>query len=182
MVSLMNVLFIVIISSLMMGPVHSHGSDIIDDNEKIELVKVWRVFLKAISTNDLNAIENLSNERIRCLSCLDNTEEEESEIEHFMMAEPDWYEKLYSDKIYIPISKFCKEDFPIIFTKQFIKKLLDSKPGFAVEDFNGKKIYEVIISTTKPGDLFPGHEGGSHLFQFIKINSVLRFWGLDTIP
>ena len=175
-------LFIVIVSSLMIEPVHSYGSDITDNNQYIELVNVWKVFLKAISTNDLKEIRNLSAERIRCLFCLDNTEEEEREIENFKTTEPDWYEKLYDDKVYIPISKFCKQDLPIIFTKKFIKKLLDSKPAFAVEDFNGKRIYEVIITTSKPGELFPGHEGGQQLFQFIKINSVLKFWGIDTIP
>ena len=177
-----GLLIIAMISYLMIEPVHSYGLDIIDQNENIELANAWKIFLKAVLTNDMRKIRNLSVERIRCLSCLENTEKEAKEMIKYQTTEPDWYEKLYEEKIYIPINAFCKQDYPIIFTKKFIKKLQDSKPAYAVEDFNGKKIYEVIITTSKPGESSLEHEGALHLFQFVKTNNGYKFWGIDTIP
>jgi hypothetical protein len=175
-------LIIFILSSLMIVPAHSYGSNILDNNEYIELVSAWKIFLKAVSMNDLQIIKDLSVDKIRCLSCLDNTEEKDKEIEKFKMTEPDWYKKLYEEKIFIPINKFCKEDYPIIFSKIFIQKLQNSETIYTVEHYNDENIYEVIVTTTKPGEIAPGHEGGQHAFQFIKKNNEYKFWGIDTIP
>lgn len=177
-----GLLILFLLANLIIGPVHSYGSNIIDNNEYIELVNAWKIFLKAVSTNDIRKIKSLSVEKIRCLACLDNTEEEDKEMGKFMMTEPDWYEKLYKEKIFILINKFCKQDYPIIFSKKFIKELQNSKPTYIVEYFNDEKIYEVLITTTKPDKIAPGHEGGQHIFQFIKINNGYKFWGIDTIP
>ncbi len=173
---------IAMVSCLMIGPVHSHGLTVMDSHEYIELADAWQIFLQAVSTGDPKIIRNLSAERIRCLSCLENTEEEEKEMEIYKATVPDWYKRLYEEKIYIPVDKFCREDYPIIFTKQFIRKLRAVKPTYATEDYNDRKIYEVVVSTSKPGEMSPGQEGCLHLFQFIKTNSGYRFWGIDTIP
>jgi hypothetical protein len=98
------------------------------------------------------------------------------------MSEPDWYKKLYEEKIFIPIDKFCKQDYPIIFSKMFIKKLQNGKTIYTVDRYNDEIIYEVIVTTTKPGEIAPEHEGGQYAFQFIKINNGYKFWGIDTIP
>jgi len=95
-------------------------------------------------------------------------------------TDPDWYNKLYDDKIYIPIDTFCKQDYPIIFTKELISKLRNSKAGYVVSDFNGQKLYEVLITATKPSVQFP--EGALHTFQFVKTNNAYKFWGIDSIP
>ena len=166
----------------MIGPVHSYGLEIIDNNENLELADAWKIFLKAVATNDMGIIMRLSVGKIRCLACLDNTEEEDKEMTNYRMTEPDWYEKLYKEIIFIPVDRFCRQDYPIIFTKELIEKIQNSNPAYAVEDFDDEKIYEVIIETTKPGELSPGHEGGQHLFQFIKTKNGYRFWGIDTIP
>jgi hypothetical protein len=175
-----GLLIILILSNLMIEPVHSYGSNMND--EFIELGNAWKIFLKAVSSNDIRKIKSLSLEKIRCLACLDNTEEEDKEMTKYMMTEPDWYEKLYKEKIFIPIDTFCKQDYPIIFSKSFIKKLQDSETIYTVDHYNDDIIYEVIITTTQPGKIAPGHEGGQHAFQFIKINHDYKFWGIDTIP
>lgn len=173
---------IVMVLCFMLGPVHSYGLDALDNNEKIALANTWKIFLKAVSNDDLKMIRNLSFERIRCLSCVDNTEQEEKEIEEFEATDPDWYNKLYDEKVYIPVNKFCEEDYAIIFTKEFVKRLQDRKPAYAAEIVNKQKIYEVIIPTLQPGELSPKHEGCLHLFQFIKTKKGYKFWGIDTIP
>lgn len=173
---------LVMILCLMIEPIHTYGLDIINHAENTELVNAWRIFLKAVSTHDMRKIRNLSAERIRCVSCLENTEKETKEMIKYQTTQPDWYEKLYEKKVYIPINKFFEEDYPIIFTKKFIRKLQDSEPTYAVEDFDDQKIYEVIITTSNPGEPSLGHEGGLHLFQFVKTNKGYKFWGIDTIP
>ena len=176
------VIIFVIALRLVVVPVHAYGLDLIDNNEKSELVKTWKTFLKAISAHDMKQLKQLSHEKIRCLTCLDNTEEENQAMTHYMVTDPDWYDKLYKERIFVPIDTFCREDYPILFSKKFIKKLLNTKPAYAAEDFDSKKIYEVIITTAKPGEIAPGHQGVLHLFQFIKTSNGYKFWGIDTIP
>ena len=173
---------IAVIACLIIGPAPSYGLDVIDRKESAELARMWNVFLKAVSAGDLKTIRSLSVEKIRCLSCVDNTEEEARDIESLQATDPEWYRKLYQEKIYIPVNRFCDEDYPILFTKKFIKRLQSRTPTYAVEEFHGLKIYEVIVSTLEPGELSPGHEGSLHLFQFVKTKSGYRFWGIDTVP
>jgi len=47
----------------MIEPVHSYGSNMND--EFIELGNAWKIFLKAVSTNDIRKIKSLSLEKIR---------------------------------------------------------------------------------------------------------------------
>jgi len=176
-------LFIIaMVLCFMLGPFHSYSLDTLDNNEKNALASTWKIFLKAVSSNDLKMIRSLSFERIRCLSCVDNTEKEEKEMEEFEATDPDWYNKFYDEKVYIPVNKFCKEDYAIIFTKEFVKRLQDRKPAYAAEIMNNQKIYEVRIPTLLPGELSPKHEGCLHLFQFIKTKKGYKFWGIATIP
>jgi hypothetical protein len=177
-----RLIIIVIISCLMSGPVPAAGLDILDKREKIELINTWQIFLQAVSIGDLNKIRNISVEKIRCLSCVDNTGEEDKEIENLQKTNLDWYKKLYEEKVYIPINKFCEQDFPIIFTAEYIRKMQNSEPTYAVEDFNDRKIYEVIIPGVKSGELPTAHEGVLHIFQFVKTDHGYKFWGIDTIP
>ena len=176
-------LFIIVMTScFMMEPLQSYGLEAIDHDETGELAKTWNIFLEAVAANDLKKLRNMSVERIRCLSCLDNTELEEREIEKFKANDPDWYEKLYAEKIYIPVDTFYREDYPLIFTKQFIRILKDRTARYSAESFHGLKIYGVIIATLKPGELSPGHEGCLYIFQFVRAEKEYKFWGIDTIP
>ncbi len=166
----------------MLAPVYSYDSNTIDKNEYIELANAWKTFLKAVSTNNIRELKRLSVGKIRCLACLDNSEDEDKKMDKFKMTEPDWYEKLYKEKMFIPINKFCKQDYPIIFSNKFIKKLQNSKPAYIVDYIDDDKTYEVIIATAKPGELFPNHEGVLHLFQFKKTNNGYKFCGIDSVP
>jgi hypothetical protein len=166
----------------MAGPIRSFGFDILNPGEEAELAIAWKSFLKAVSTDDMKKLKGLSAGKIRCLLCVDNTEEKDREMTRSMKTDPDWYEKLYKEEVFIPVDRFCREDYPIIFKRDFKKKLQTRKPSYGSEDSNGKKIYEVIITTTNPGELGPKHEGGQHFFQFIKTDNGYKFWGIDTIP
>ena len=166
----------------MNGPGPSCALEIIEDNENIEFVNTWKQFLNAVVTQDMTTFRKLSAERIRCLLCLENTENEIREMMRLQTTDPDWYKTLYEDKVYVPIRTFCKEDYPILFTKEFAKALQDSKEVYAVEEFDRETLYEVIIATAQPDEATSEPEGGLLLFQFIKIPHGYKFWGIDTIP
>ena len=157
-------------------------SDTLGRSERLALENAWMTFLEAVSKNDIMKIRRISHGSIRCLLCVDNTKEEEKELEQFMTREQGWYNKLYAEKIFIPIDQFCENDFPLLFTNAFIEKLKNGKPTFILEHINGEKIYEVFIPTSQPEELSPGHEGGLHVFQFIGTKNGYKFWGIDTIP
>ena len=157
-------------------------SDTLGRSERLALENAWMTFLEAVSKNDIMKIRRISHCSIRCLLCVDNTKEEEKELERFMEREQGWYNKLYAERIFIPIDQFCKNDFPLLFTTAFIEKLKSGKPTFILEQINGEKVYEVLIPTSQPEELARGHEGRLHVFQFIKAKNAYKFWGVDTVP
>ncbi|MBN2107895.1 MAG: hypothetical protein JW832_10765 [Deltaproteobacteria bacterium] len=171
-----------IIACVLMKPLHSSGAGTPDSTERWKVEAAWKTFLQAVAAHDMKKIKLVSVEKIRCPACVDNTEEEDKDIETFRMTEPDWYKKLYEEKVFIPVNTFCKQDYPIIFSEQFIKKLQNSTPAYRVDDLGNETLYEVLIPTAKPGELATGHEGVLHIFQFIQTNNGYKFWGLDTIP
>jgi hypothetical protein len=92
------------------------------------------------------------------------------------------YEKIYHDKVYIPLQKFCDDDIPLIFTKDFLKILKQNETFYDRRIFNGKVFYEILVTTTLPGEVSPEHEGGQHVFEFIKTKKGYRLNGIETIP
>ncbi|HOI73771.1 MAG TPA: hypothetical protein PLO63_06430 [Syntrophales bacterium] len=171
-----------LILCLMLEPVPCHGFDRIDGPEKAELAKAWQTFLNAVSANDIRTIRNLSAEKIRCLACVDNTDREDEEMTRFRATDPDWYETLYREKIFIPVEVFCEQDYPLVFSEPLKRRMREKTPVFAVEDFDGRKLHVVIVQTSEPGEFSPRDEGVVHLFQFVKTDHGYRFWGIDTIP
>jgi hypothetical protein len=177
-----KIFIVCILACVLIKPLYSHGAGIADSTERSNVEAAWKTFLQAAAAHDMKKIKSVSVEKIRCLACVDNTEKEDTEMETFRLTEPDWYKKLYEEKIFIPVDTFCKQDYPIIFSELFIKKLQNSKPAYRIDNRNDKKIYEVLLPTVKPGELAPGHEGVLHIFQFIQTNNGYKFWGIDTIP
>ena len=147
-----------------------------------ELAAFWKIFRTAMVAGDVSAIKALSCQKIRCLSCVDNTESEEKEMERFMTTEPDWYEKLYTDKIFIPVETFCAQDLPILLTRKLVERMRNAEPAYHAMILDGQRVYEAMIPTAEPGEITPGDEGGLCAFQFIETDQGLKFWGLDTIP
>jgi len=171
-----------LIISFVMKTGDAVGLDPIDHAGKNELAAAWKIFLNAVSTHDMKTMKKVSFEKIRCLSCLENTGKEMKEMIEYQKTEPDWYKKLYEEKAYVPISEFCAHDYPIIFTREFIEKLQAREPVYGVEYYNNLRIYEVLIAASTSGELSPGDEGCLYVFQFVKEKNRLKFWGIDTIP
>ena len=73
-------------------------------------------FANAVLSSDLKKIKQLSTNCIYCTDCITNTPKEDSLFNNFQKKNPNtWYDKLYSDFCYIPINKFLKEGFVIVF-------------------------------------------------------------------
>lgn len=149
-----------------------------EQSEK-EIKAVWYTFLDAVSSKDFAIFKKLSNKKIRCYNCPENTEAEREKIYTLRKTDTLWYDKLYNDLIYIPVDHFIENDFEIIFTPSFIKKLKEKKTLYHQNSIDGVDYYEVFVTTLEPKN---DHDGGQHNFQFKKVNGKWVFNEIGTIP
>lgn len=141
--------------------------------------ETWKEFLILVQNKDKTAFKEMSNITIRCYLCLENTLAEQKELESKRESDPNWYDKLYDEDIYIPIDRFVKEDFDLIFNSEFVSILKEKKTVFFKNENEGTELYEVLVTTTEPSI---DHEGGQHNFQFIKKNGKWKLNEIGTIP
>lgn len=146
-----------------------------------EIKSTWQHFLKVMSQKDPQALRLLSLNAINCRDCLDNTEQEQAEMQRLRMT-PE-FQDVIQTKRHIPIAQFYKEDVPIIFTSDFIRRLLHNKTVFSLSEQDGQTFCEVIV------DVYPrvdkseyAEEGQQYVFDFIKTKSGLKFSGIHTVP
>ncbi len=144
-----------------------------------DIVNTWKSFLGIIVSNDIDSFKKISAEKIRCFDCVYNTQKEKEEMEEREKNESNWYEKLYREWIYIPINRFCKEDYPIIFTQYLITRLKTGETQFLI---NKADSFSVLVTTTKPCEVSPNHEGQQHMVIFIKEKNEYKFYEIFTIP
>ncbi len=152
------------------------------DERDDKLEKIWKNFLEIVSNKNCDSFIRASLEKIYCYMCLENTDEEYRELNEFRKTEVNWYRKLYEEKIYLSSKRFCQDDLEIIFNKKFLYILESSETKFMENEMNGKKYVEVLVTTTRPGEVAPMHEGGQHHFRFRKIGDLYKFGEISTIP
>ncbi len=141
--------------------------------------KTWVEFLTIVQEKDKTAFKEISSDRIRCYLCLENTLAEQKELESKRESDPNWYDQLYDKDIYIPIDRFVKEDFDLIFSSEFVSILKEKKTIFYKREDRKTEVYEVLVTTTEPS---AEHEGGQHNFQFIKKKGGWKLSEIGTIP
>lgn len=95
-----------------------------------DILNTWEIFLNIIESKNKEDFKNISNEKIRCYLCLENTLNEQLEIENLRANDSLWYDKIYDDLIYIPIDRFLNNDFDLIFTPAFVSILKVKKLSF----------------------------------------------------
>lgn len=139
----------------------------------------WNNFLKIVSTQNKESFKDISSSKIRCYLCLENTIEEQKELVTLRNKDSLWYEKLYSDLIFIPIDSFLKNDFDLLFNKKFVETLKNEKTTFSIIEREGVEYCEVLVTTTQPTPFF---EGGQHGFQFKKVDTIWMLTAIYTIP
>ncbi len=139
----------------------------------------WKHFLDAISQKNTQAIQLLSLETIECYKCMDNTEQEASEIKQLRIAGD--FNSITRRK-HVPVERFLKEDFTLIFTNDFIERLLNNKTVFSSREHNEEIIHEAIV------DIYPSkgpetkNPGQAYVFDFKDTKDGLKFSGLHTVP
>lgn len=151
------------------------------DKEWSEIESTWSGFLDVVEQKDKNGFRNFSGDTIRCYLCLENTEHEQKVLEFLRENDSAWYDKLYDEKIFIPINKFLEEDFDLIFTDEFVDILKKSETIYSQREIDTADVYvyEVLVTTTEPTLT---HEGGQHTFQFRKINETYKLTEISTVP
>ena len=145
----------------------------------------WQGFLDVLKQKNVTEFKEYASDTIRCYMCIENTEHERKVIEYLRDNDSTWYDKIYDEKIYLPINKFIEEDFDLIFTEDFVELLKNSETIFSKREFDEYGVatsnggYEILVTTTKPT---LGHEGGQHDFSFKKINGKYILSEISTIP
>lgn len=152
------------------------------DKGQSEIEKTWSGFLEVLEQKDKNGFRNFSGDTIRCYLCLENTEHERKVLEFLRENDSAWYDKIYDEKIFIPINKFIEEDFDLFSDEKFVEILKNGETVFSKRelDEDDPSAYEVLVTTTEP-NIF-GHEGGQHTFQFRKINEGYKLAEISTVP
>lgn len=79
-------------------------------------------------------------------------------------------------------SNESKEDFPLFFNANFMKKLRENETFYRKIEVHTHLDFEVIVTTTQANEIAPGHEGGQHAFYFKDTLKGYTFSGIDTIP
>ena len=148
-----------------------------EDSSEIQLR--WQEFLSVLEQKNLTEFKEYASDTIRCYMCIENTEHEQKVLEYLRDNDSTWYDKLYNEKIYIPINKFLDEDYDLIFNNEFVEVLKNSKTVYAQREIDGLDVYEVLVTTTKPS---LGFEGGQHDFQFTKEEGIFKLSEISTIP
>ena len=151
-----------------------------EEHEKIK--KTWATFLNTVKHGNCTDFEKISYKQIRCYGCLENTEAEYRWLSNLRETNDKWYEILYDDKIFITPKQFCRDDLKIMFSDSFLNILKTAKTSYHYVEREGSKLYEVLVITTKPGEVHPMHEGGQHAFQFRLTDQGYKFSELSTIP
>lgn len=149
------------------------------DKKQSEIENTWSGFLDVVEQKDKNGFRNFSGDTIRCYLCLENTEHEQKVLEFLRENDSAWYDKLYDEKIFIPVNKFIEEDFDLFFNKEFVDILKKGETIYFQREIDTSDIYEVLVTTTEPTLT---HEGGQHTFQFRKINGGYKLVEISTVP
>jgi hypothetical protein len=163
------------------------------------LHRAWTKFARAVQTNDLPALHQLSAGCIHCIDCVTNTPAEATAFETYQQKHPDtWYDTLYGSLGFIPTQAFWQRDGRLIFDAKTKSRLLDpAKLRFAANDYNkagyvapclilpaqaaSTPVYEVLLTYSDPYPTGQG-EGMQKAFAFVKTKQGYKFCGYSTIP
>ena len=146
--------------------------------DSIELQKTWTEFKTALENNDAIKIKNLSLKKVDCILCFERNGKSAPPKDYVVTIERFIKHSAKSFKG-SPLAKAIKTSG---YFAQF-RTLYDCKPRNLPAGY-GKNltIYELYIQTYKPDEWAKGHEGQSHVFQFVKVNGEFKFFGMTSIP
>ena len=142
---------------IVLSAVHAH---VFADSHETQS-KIWIEFLEAIEQKDSNRFLLIALPIIKCISCVDIIDGKDA-----MM----------------PASEFFKDSTSTVFTDRLLSRLKTGKTIYQKGVRHGVSFFEVIVTTTKPGEVDKYHEGAQHAFMFKMKNNEYKFSGFSTIP
>ena len=146
----------------------------------------WASFLVALEDRHTATLIDLSLPYILCTECMYRSENYKTD-------------KAKARRIdqYPNAQEFYTQEFNTEFPPEFVTLLKDLEPDFDLidpaqypnispmfkEDLKATdEVWMVILLTTPPGKLEPYHEGGQHIFPFIKTTTGFKFGGITHVP
>ena len=137
--------------------VHTHAFSDSHETQR----RIWVEFLEVIEHKDSNRFSLMALPNIKCISCVDLIDGKDA-----MM----------------PASEFFKDSASTIFTDRLLSRLKTGKTIYRKGVRQDVSFFEVLVTTTRPGDVGKYHEGAQHAFMFKLKNNEYKFSGLSTIP
>src|SRR5688572_20628636 len=174
-----------------------HHSASAQDTTEVKMF--WDKFIHALKNKDTTLIKELSLPKINCDVCLGNGPDKTAELEKKIRETPDWYEKLNTDWVYIPIDSFIKNDLNSFLASEFIdqtsvhKYIFQPEPvhleqevpshirSYLVSDKN--YFFYKILLTSPPLEANEGNRKQySPVIRVLQTEKGLKFYGFWTIP
>ena len=183
------IIAIVFLMALLFLSCHSSLSQTKDSNQleaEREISQTWASFVVALEERNTENLMNLSLPNILCTECLYRSENYKTDKA-----------KAYQIDQYPEASQFYATEFDLEFPPKFVSLLkgLDPvfdkivpaqyqniSPMFKDELKATDEVWVVVLLTTPPKKLGPHHEGGQHIFPFIKTATGFKFGGITHVP
>lgn len=143
--------------------------------DSTEIIKTWKQFSASLKDGSRTKIKTLSQSRVDCLTCtpLDSVVNDNFvSIDKFI----DYILELSQTSKLGRAIEASPDNIWVTKYDDFLPKYWDIKIGTKFV------IYQILFHTYKKNELAQGHEGGDHVFEFIKTNNKFVFYGFDVVP
>jgi hypothetical protein len=161
------------------------------DHARKEIEAAWKAFITVLEKRDTEQLIALSLPYILCTECLYRSESYQNR------SSGDDIIKAYQTEQYVKSQLFYFTEFDIEFSTDFVSNIKDLEPYYekvTSDNFKNSsslfkealsatdEVWIVTLITTPPGKIAPLHEGGSHLFPFLKTSEGFKFGGITAMP
>ncbi|HTO14765.1 MAG TPA: hypothetical protein VLZ83_03300 [Edaphocola sp.] len=154
--------YLKILILLLFGSTSIFGQEV-NCSDSLKIVETYKTLFTSINNNDMEAIIEMSNDKIYCLICFDG---------------PD-----FSDTPYMIEKKNFLENFLLkIKETEFYQRATKSDENHFIYENDHRSDITVLWTVYKQDELALGHEGAQFGIYFKKVNGVFKFAGIETIP
>ncbi|PBQ33235.1 hypothetical protein CNR22_16125 [Sphingobacteriaceae bacterium] len=143
--------------------------------DSISLLDTWTKYSKYLTDKNILEIKNNSLPLIHCIPCTMR----DTPATNYVVPVDSFINSFYSwfkDSKLETVIKADEKDIFGFLSKEHQPKNVSQKTE---ESFI---LYEIFFFTFKPNEISPRHEGGGHIFLFIKKDNRFLFYGFDTNP
>jgi hypothetical protein len=150
----------------------------IDKSDSIELHKVWESFAQALEQKEADKIKKLSLPEIVCDMCIKNDEVKPADNDNIVPINT-FITQSNRNLAESPLGKAIKKKRYKFSTRTIPDFKPSNIPGNTKRDL---RLFEIWVATYLRDEWAKGHEGQSHVLQFVRVKGKLLFYGLSSIP